>query len=64
MQEIRQFFQRFASEHYGVQCKMDAEGRLYFTAFEQFGDNRALDFVITDKISVEDAQALLREFNK
>ena len=64
MKELREFFKRFASERYGVQCKMDAEGKIYFTAYEMFGDNRALDFVITDKIAVEDAQALLREFNK
>lgn len=64
MKEIRQFFQRFARECYGVLCKMDAEGKICFTAFERFGDNRAIDFVITDKITVEDAQALLREFNK
>ena len=64
MKELREFFTRFSQECYGILCKMDAEGRLYFTAFERFGDNRALDFVITDKVSVENAQALLREFNK
>ena len=63
MKELREFFTRFSAEYYGIQCCMDADGVIYFTAFER-ADGRALSSITSKTISVEDAQALLREFNK
>lgn len=63
MKELRDFFTRFSAGYYGVQCCMDADGVIYFTAFDKT-DNRAISAITSKTISVEDAQALLREFNK
>ena len=63
MKELREFFKRFSAVFYGVQCCMDAEGVIYFTAYEK-ADGRAISCITSKTISVEDAQALLREFNK
>lgn len=64
MYEIRQFFKRFSDERYGVNCYMDAEGKIYFQAYDKWEDNHYVDGCSSSSITVEYAQALLREFNK
>lgn len=64
MKELRDFFKKFSDERYGVSCYMDAEGKIYFQAYDKWEDNHYICGCSSKSITVEGAQALLREFNK